>query len=68
MPAAEPSAGSDVANLTTTAKKTEDGKHYIVNGEKVRISVMLIWLRANLFYRNGSRTLLREFPDDLVDI
>jgi len=30
----EPSAGSDVANLTTTAKKTEDGKHYIVNGEK----------------------------------
>jgi len=30
----EPSAGSDVANLTTTAKKTPDGKHYIVNGEK----------------------------------
>jgi alkylation response protein AidB-like acyl-CoA dehydrogenase len=30
----EPDAGSDVANLTTTAKLTEDGKHYIVNGEK----------------------------------
>ncbi|KAK7204721.1 putative acyl-CoA dehydrogenase [Myxozyma melibiosi] len=30
----EPDAGSDVANLTTSAKKTEDGKHYIVNGEK----------------------------------
>lgn len=30
----EPDAGSDVANLTTEAKKTEDGKHYIVNGEK----------------------------------
>jgi len=30
----EPSGGSDVANLTTTARKTEDGKHYIVNGEK----------------------------------
>jgi len=30
----EPSAGSDVANLTTVATKTEDGKHYIVNGEK----------------------------------
>ena len=41
----EPSGGSDVANLTTTAEKTEDGawallehangsgKHYIVNGE-----------------------------------
>lgn len=30
----EPGAGSDVANLSTTAKKTADGKHYIVNGEK----------------------------------
>ena len=30
----EPTAGSDVANLKTTAKKTADGKHYIVNGEK----------------------------------
>ena len=30
----EPSAGSDVANLQTEAKKTEDGKFYIVNGEK----------------------------------
>eukprot|EP01113_Clastostelium_recurvatum_P024127 TRINITY_DN287_c0_g1_i1.p1 TRINITY_DN287_c0_g1~~TRINITY_DN287_c0_g1_i1.p1 ORF type:complete len:1181 (-),score=481.34 TRINITY_DN287_c0_g1_i1:55-3597(-) len=30
----EPEAGSDVANLTTEAKLTPDGKHYIVNGEK----------------------------------
>jgi alkylation response protein AidB-like acyl-CoA dehydrogenase len=30
----EPSAGSDVANIKTTAKLTPDGKHYIVNGEK----------------------------------
>src|SRR5215217_1290051 len=30
----EPDAGSDVANLTCTAEKTADGKHYIVNGEK----------------------------------
>ncbi|ANB13495.1 hypothetical protein AWJ20_1789 [Sugiyamaella lignohabitans] len=30
----EPEAGSDVANLTTTAKKTPDGKYYIVNGAK----------------------------------
>ena len=29
----EPDAGSDVANLTCEAKLTEDGKHYIVNGE-----------------------------------
>ena len=30
----EPGAGSDVANITTTAKKSADGKNYIVNGEK----------------------------------
>jgi len=30
----EPGAGSDVANIQTTAKKTADGRHYIVNGEK----------------------------------
>jgi alkylation response protein AidB-like acyl-CoA dehydrogenase len=30
----EPDAGSDVANLTTTAEKTADGKYYIVNGTK----------------------------------
>ncbi|CAL5869154.1 uncharacterized protein PFLUO_LOCUS3382 [Penicillium psychrofluorescens] len=30
----EPSIGSDVAGLTTTAKKTTDGKFYVINGEK----------------------------------
>jgi hypothetical protein len=30
----EPDAGSDVANLTCEAKLSEDGKYYIVNGEK----------------------------------
>ncbi|KAK4098716.1 acyl-CoA dehydrogenase NM domain-like protein [Parathielavia hyrcaniae] len=30
----EPDAGSDVANLTCEAKLSDDGKHYIVNGEK----------------------------------
>ncbi len=30
----EPYAGSDVANIKTEARKTPDGKHYIVNGEK----------------------------------
>jgi alkylation response protein AidB-like acyl-CoA dehydrogenase/cytochrome b involved in lipid metabolism len=30
----EPYAGSDVANLKTEAKKTPDGRYYIVNGEK----------------------------------
>eukprot|EP01125_Pyxidicula_operculata_P013465 TRINITY_DN446_c0_g2_i6.p1 TRINITY_DN446_c0_g2~~TRINITY_DN446_c0_g2_i6.p1 ORF type:complete len:529 (+),score=122.42 TRINITY_DN446_c0_g2_i6:1-1587(+) len=30
----EPGAGSDVAQIATEARKTPDGKHYIVNGEK----------------------------------
>lgn len=30
----EPGAGSDVANIATTAVKTPDGRHYIVNGTK----------------------------------
>jgi alkylation response protein AidB-like acyl-CoA dehydrogenase len=30
----EPDAGSDVRNIRTTAEKTPDGKHYIVNGTK----------------------------------
>ncbi|KAH7078182.1 acyl-CoA dehydrogenase/oxidase [Paraphoma chrysanthemicola] len=30
----EPDAGSDVAGLTTTAEKSEDGRYYIVNGNK----------------------------------
>ncbi|KAI9676965.1 MAG: hypothetical protein M1817_006804 [Caeruleum heppii] len=30
----EPEAGSDVANICTTAKKTPDGRHYIINGTK----------------------------------
>lgn len=30
----EPEAGSDVANLTTTATKSPDGTHYIINGSK----------------------------------
>ncbi|KAJ3353912.1 hypothetical protein HDU83_006117 [Entophlyctis luteolus] len=30
----EPYAGSDVAGIQTTATKTADGRHYIINGEK----------------------------------
>ncbi|PNP74302.1 hypothetical protein FNYG_12351 [Fusarium nygamai] len=30
----EPDAGSDVAGLTTEAVKTENGRHYVINGQK----------------------------------
>lgn len=30
----EPGAGSDVANIESTAEKTEDGKHFVCNGSK----------------------------------
>ena len=30
----EPGAGSDVANIETTAERTEDGRFYVVNGTK----------------------------------
>lgn len=33
----EPHAGSDVANLMTTAKLSDDGKHFIVNGGRFEI-------------------------------
>jgi len=38
----EPYGGSDVAAIKTTAKKTPDGKYYIINGEKKFIT-MGIW-------------------------
>ncbi|RAL01248.1 acyl-CoA dehydrogenase family protein [Aspergillus ibericus CBS 121593] len=45
-------AGSDVAGLRTTAKKTPDGKHYIVNGTKK-------WITNGMFcdyFVTGCRT------------
>jgi alkylation response protein AidB-like acyl-CoA dehydrogenase len=35
--ATEPTGGSDLANLKTTARKSADGRFYIVNGHKVRV-------------------------------
>jgi alkylation response protein AidB-like acyl-CoA dehydrogenase len=31
----EPGAGSDLASLRTSAKRVDDGKHYIINGSKI---------------------------------
>jgi alkylation response protein AidB-like acyl-CoA dehydrogenase len=31
----EPGAGSDLASLRTSAKRTADGQHYIINGSKI---------------------------------
>lgn len=38
----EPFAGSDVAGILTTAVKSPDGKHYIVNGSKK-------WITCGMF-------------------
>ena len=34
----EPEAGSDATNSKTTGVLSDDGKHYIVNGQKIFIS------------------------------
>ncbi|MFQ5790209.1 MAG: acyl-CoA dehydrogenase family protein [Acidobacteriota bacterium] len=34
----EPGAGTDAQNLKTTAKETEDGKHFVLNGTKMWIT------------------------------
>ncbi|KAE8271746.1 hypothetical protein A4X09_0g607 [Tilletia walkeri] len=45
----EPNAGSDVANLSCSAVKSEDGKHYIVNGVKK-------WITNGYFCEGGYLT------------
>ncbi len=54
----EVEAGSDPANLQTTATPTEDGSHFIINGEK-------------LWCTNGSRAellvVMARTPDRMVD-
>jgi acyl-CoA dehydrogenase len=51
----EPHAGSDVANIQTTAKKSSDGKHYIINGEKKWITNG-IWAKyATMAVRTGGK-------------
>ncbi|PWY66726.1 putative acyl-CoA dehydrogenase [Aspergillus heteromorphus CBS 117.55] len=49
----EPEAGSDVANITTTATKTADGKYYIVNGTKKWITNGIWSSYATMAVRTG---------------
>ncbi|HSR41223.1 MAG TPA: acyl-CoA dehydrogenase family protein, partial [Longimicrobiales bacterium] len=48
----EPDVGSDPANLSTTAIPTEDGRHYVLNGEKLwttngpRAELMVVMART----------------------
>ena len=54
----ETNAGSDPANMSTSAVPTDDGKHYIINGEK-------------LWCTNGTRAellvVMARTPDKMVD-
>lgn len=50
----EPDAGSDVANVTTTAVKSKDGKSYIVNGSKKWITNGIWSDYASMCVRTGS--------------
>ncbi|KAF2667477.1 short-chain specific acyl-CoA dehydrogenase mitochondrial precursor [Microthyrium microscopicum] len=49
----EPGAGSDVANISTTAEKSSDGKHYIVNGSKKWITTGIWSEYATMAVRTG---------------
>ena len=51
----EPSGGSDVANIETTAEKTKDGKHYIVNGTKKWITNGLWSDYSTMAVRTGGK-------------
>lgn len=51
----EPSHGSDVANIETTATKTKDGKHYVVTGIKKWITNGLWSDYATMAVRTGGK-------------
>jgi len=49
----EPGAGSDVSNIQTTATRTKDGKHFLVNGTKKWITNGLWSDWASMAVRTG---------------
>lgn len=68
----EPDAGSDVANITTTAIKTKDGKHYIINGTKKWYAITLFSRTRNWLICIGSPMvsgpIIRLWPSEQVDL
>jgi acyl-CoA dehydrogenase len=62
MAITEPGAGSDSAAIRTTA--TEDGDHYVINGEKIyvtageRADAVVVWAT---FDRNKGRAAIKSF-------
>ncbi len=55
----EAHAGSDVLGMTTTAVKSEDGKYWIINGEKK-------WITNGQYVNISRRTAIRD--DDTVTV
>lgn len=51
----EPSAGSDVANISTSGVKSADGKHYIINGTKKWITNGIWSDYATMAVRTGGK-------------
>ena len=49
----EPDAGSDVAGITTTAKRSADGRHFVVNGAKKWITNGIWAAWATMAVRTG---------------
>ncbi|MCI0637585.1 MAG: acyl-CoA dehydrogenase family protein [Gemmataceae bacterium] len=61
----EPQAGSDAANVQTTATPSPDGKHYILNGEKRYITnggiAQMLTVMARTPVPNSSETKITAF-------
>lgn len=66
----EPSAGSDAASIKTRAVKSKDGKHYILNGNKIWISnggiadIMTVFAQTEVTDANTGekKDKVREIP------